>query len=234
MLPNCLTQPAANCGFGFGLGLEGGIGEHVVDGLANARSVVGVVELENIPADVAFEALGHALFEEVPLKPELAFVAAGFVGVIDAVESEVPDLRGAEESVLDGYAIADFPAEALGGLCAGDGAGAILDEVGPLIVGDGEFGENGALIFDVDGELRKEILLFLIDAAEPVVVGDGFYAGDAEHFVAIGERQRLDDRDAVDDDQAVGAGYVCATAEGAFYYGEEGEKEQGYGERADR
>ena len=47
-----LLDPACGeGGFGFGLGLEGGVGEHVVDGSCDARSIVGIVELEDVPAD---------------------------------------------------------------------------------------------------------------------------------------------------------------------------------------
>jgi hypothetical protein len=109
--------------------------------------------------------------------------------------------------------------ESRGGFRSGDGALTIFHEIGPLIVRDLEFRKDLALIFDVDGELREEILFVLIDAAEPVVVGDGFHAGDAHDFIAIGKWQRLDDGNAIDDHQAIGAGNVRATAEGAFYYG---------------
>ena len=54
----------------------------------------------------------------------------------------------AEEGRLDGNPVADFPAEALGGFCPGDGARAIFHEVSPLIVGNDEFRENRALIFE--------------------------------------------------------------------------------------
>jgi len=163
----------------------------------------------------------------------LALVAADFVGVIDAVESEFPGVAGAEQRVLDGDTVTDFPAETLGCFCSGDGSGAIFDEIVPLIVGNAEFGKNLALIFDVNGELREEILLMLVDAAESVVVGEGLDARNAQDLVLVGNRQRLNDGNAVDDHQAVGTGDVRAAAEGALNDGKEGEQEQGNCERAD-
>ncbi len=104
--------------------------------------------------------------------------------------------------------IANFPAEAFGKAGADHGALAVLDEVSPLVIGHDELGKDLALVFDIDDELRKEVFLILIDATKPVVVGNDLDARDAQNFVAVGKRQRLDDGDAIDDDQTVRAGDV--------------------------
>ncbi len=153
------------------------------------------------------------------MQPELAFVSAWPIVVVDAVEIELPSAWAAEEGSFDRNSIADFPAEAFGGASAGDGALAVVQESFPLIVGNDHLGEDYPLIFDVDRKLREEILFVLIDAAEPVVVSDGFDAGDGEDFVAVGDGQRLNDGRAVDYHEAVCAGYFHAAAKGAFNYG---------------
>src|SRR5262249_4850166 len=151
----------------------------------HTRRVVWIVQFQHIPAHVALHAVRHALLEKLPLEPELALVAAYFVGVVDAVEREFPVVAGAEEGILDRDAVADFPAETLCRFCSGDRAGAIFYKIVPLIIRNAELGKNLALIFDVDRELREEILLVLVDAAEPVVVRERFYAGNAQDLVLI-------------------------------------------------
>src|ERR1035441_6367891 len=93
----------------------------------------------------------------MPLKPELALVAARMFAVIDAVQVEFPGTRGAITDVLDGDAVPDFPAEALSGFSAGDGALPVFYKVLPLVIGDNQFGEHLPLIFNVDHVLRKEV-----------------------------------------------------------------------------
>ena len=92
--------------------------------------------------------------------------------MVDAVDVEIPGSCPAEKGVLDRDVIADFPAEAFGKAGADHGALAVLDEVGPLVIGHDELGEDLALVFDIDDELRKEVFLILIDATKPVVVGN--------------------------------------------------------------
>ena len=65
-----------------------------------------------------------------------------------------------------------FQPKRLARSCADDRALAVLQEVSPLVVGNDEFRKNLALVFGIDDELREEIFLVLIDAAEPVIVGD--------------------------------------------------------------
>ena len=93
MLPNCLTEASGKGGFGFGFGFIGGVGEHVVDGLGDTHGVVGTVELQDVPADVALDDGRDALVEVFPLEPELSFVATARSVVVNAVEIEFPGLR---------------------------------------------------------------------------------------------------------------------------------------------
>src|SRR4029077_15730813 len=120
-------------GFGFGLGFKGGVGELVVNGLGHASGVIGAIELDHVPAGGALYGSGSVLVKIFPLQPELAFVAARAVAVINAVKIE---FRGAAavEGGLDGNAITNFPVEARGGASAGDGAHTIFNEIVPLVV----------------------------------------------------------------------------------------------------
>src|SRR6202167_6456761 len=52
------------------------VGESDVNGFGYARRIIRVIEPQHVPASVSLKALRHALFEIVPLKPELRFVAA--------------------------------------------------------------------------------------------------------------------------------------------------------------
>lgn len=88
------------------------------------------------------------------------------------------------------------------------------------------------MVFDVNDELRKEVFLILINAAKPIVVGNHFDARDPQNFVAVGKRQRLDDGDAIDDDQTIRARDVCASAKSILHNREKCEKEQGHCEGA--
>ncbi len=72
---------------------------------------------------------------------------------------------------------------------AGDSALAVFQEIAPLVVGHHQLGHHLALIFGVDDELWKEVPFILIDAAEPMIVRDGFDAGNGQDFVAVGDRQ---------------------------------------------
>ena len=127
--------------------------------------------------------------------------------MVDTDEVELPG-AATVESGFDRNAVADFPAETLCGLGPGDGALPVLQEVGPLIIGDDQLGKNLPLRVRVDDELRKEIILVLVDAAKPVVVRDVADAGNAQDFVLIGERDQVDDRSAVNRDKAVCAGQL--------------------------
>src|ERR1019366_9855492 len=106
---------------------------------------------------------------------------------------ELPGAGSAIADILDGDPVTDFPAKTFGGFRAGDGALAILSEVLPLVIGNNQLGNDLALIFDVDHVLREEVFFFLIYAAEPIVVGDRPDSGNALNFIAVGERQGLND-----------------------------------------
>src|ERR1700730_4195093 len=145
--------------------------------------------------------------------------------MVNAGEIKVPGIVAAEERILDGNTIAYLPSETLGEAGAGDGSLAILDEIIPLIVRDDEFRDNLPLIFDIDDKLWKKVFFVLIHTAKPIIVSDGFDIGDTQNFVAIGEGQRLHDGNAVDNDKAIGAGYVRATAKSVLDDSEEGKQE---------
>src|SRR6266404_1554073 len=228
-----LGETGGESGFGLGLGFSRRVGELPVNGLGNADGIVGAVEFQDVPADLALDEGRHTFIEVFPLKPELAFIAAGFVAVIDAVEIEIPSAVRAVKRVLDGDAIANLPAEALCDLRADNRSLAILDEILPLIFGDDELAHHLAVVFNVNGKLREEIFLVDIYTAKPIVVGDGLNARDGQDFVAVRDGHGLNQPDAVGNDQTVGTGNFRAAAESALHHGEEHEKNQRNSEGAD-
>ena len=76
-VPELLGPAGGKCGLRLRLGFIRRVGKHIVNGLGDARGIVRIVQPEDVPANISFEALRHALFEIVPLEPELAFVILG-------------------------------------------------------------------------------------------------------------------------------------------------------------
>src|SRR6266849_1389498 len=228
-----LGETGRERGLGLGLGLSRGVGELPVNGLRNADGIIGAVQLEDVPSDLALDEGRHAFVEIFPLKPELAFIAARLIAVINTIEIEIPSAVRAIKRILDGDAIANLPAEALRDLCADNRSLAILDEILPLIFGDDELAHHLAVVFDVNGKLREEIFLVDIYTAKPIVVGDGLNALDGQDFVAVRDGHGLNQPDSVGNDQTVGAGNFRAAAERALHHREKHEENQSDGERAD-
>src|SRR5262249_6393663 len=171
-------------GLSLRLRLERRVREGCINGLGYAHSVVGTIELENVPAGCAFHAVRNSFIEILPLQPKLALIAAWFVAMIDAVQIELPGRCPVKRS-LERDPVADLPSEALRKIRPCNGALPVFHKVVPLIVRHYEFGIHMTVVLYVDHELRKEILLILIDAAEPMVVRDAFHAGDRADFVTV-------------------------------------------------
>src|SRR5262249_2814568 len=146
--------------------------------------------------------------------------------MIDPVNDELPGAVGAVDRRLDGDAVANLPAKAFGGTGTSNRALAVLEEIIPLVIRNNKLRENLALILGVDRELREKVFLILIDAAKPVVVGHGLNTRNARNLVAIRKRNRLNDGDAINGDQAAGAGKLCATGESLLHNREKGEQKQ--------
>ena len=89
-VPELLGPAGGKGGLRLRLGLIRRVGKHIVNCLGNARGVVRVIQPEDVPANISFEGLRHALFEIVPLEPELGFVILWPLSVIDAVDVEIP------------------------------------------------------------------------------------------------------------------------------------------------
>ena len=115
---------------------------------------------------------GAVLVQVVVAEEELRLVDAG-IAVVDADQVELPGRAAAlrlPDRRLDGDAVADLPAEALGHVLAGDGALAIGEPRLHLL------GRELELLVDLherlgfDRDLREEVLRILVDAAEPAVV----------------------------------------------------------------
>src|SRR5208283_1959808 len=136
------------------------------------------VEPDVIPARLALEGLGDALLEIVPLEPELRRVVLWGPAMINAVDNELPG-SAAIDCGLDGDAVTNLPAKALGRAGAHDCPLAVLEKGVPLVIRHDQFGDYLALVFRVDHELREEVLLVLVDAAEPVVMGHRLNARNA-------------------------------------------------------
>jgi len=66
------------------------VGEFRVNGFCDAYRVIWTVDPQNVPANLPFDCLRDALFEVIPLKPELGFVILRTLAVINAVENEFP------------------------------------------------------------------------------------------------------------------------------------------------
>src|SRR6266849_103897 len=228
-----LGETGGESGFGLGLGLGRRVGELLVNGLGNPDGIIGAVEFQDVPTDLALDEGRHAFVEIFPLKPELAFIAAWFVAVIDAIEIEIPGAVRAVKRVLDGDAIANLPAEALRDLRADNRSLAVFHEILPLIFGHDELTHHLAVVFDVNGKLREEIFLIDVHAAKPIVVGDGLDPLDGQDCVAVCDGYGLNQPDPVGNYQTVGAGNFRASAESALHHGEEHEKNQRDGEGAD-
>src|SRR5437899_7402609 len=133
-----------------------GIGKFFVNGLGHADGIVRVIEPEDVRSSGALDNAGNVLVKVFPLEPELTLVSVRLLGVIDAIEVELPDCA-AVKGGFDGDAVADFPMEAFRELGARDRTLTIFDIVIPLIIGHDKFRINLAVVFDVDHELGEKI-----------------------------------------------------------------------------
>src|SRR2546429_5613331 len=68
-----------------------GIGKFFVNGLGHADGIVRVIEPEDVPSRGALDNAGNVLVKVFPLEPELTLVSVRLLGVIDAIEVELPD-----------------------------------------------------------------------------------------------------------------------------------------------
>src|SRR5262249_55239571 len=127
------------------------------------------------------------------------------------VESELP--RAREKGSLNGNAVAAFPTKPLRSGRPGNGSGTVFDKSLPLVFRDLVFREHLALMLRVNHKLAEKVFRVLIDAAKPIEVSDILNSGNAQHAFAIGKRQRLNDRGAIDDHQPISACQFHATTE---------------------
>ena len=132
------------------------------------------------------------------MQPELTLIAARVVVGVNAFQVELPCFGGAIESVFQGDAVANLPAKAFREPSANNCALTIIYEVLPLVVGNLHLRHDLALIFGVDHKLGEEVLLILIDAAEPIVVRKRLDALDGQNLVPIRERNGLNEPRPVD------------------------------------
>src|SRR6202035_1651897 len=220
-------------GLGLRLGFIGRVGKFHVDSFGDARRVIRIVDTKDIPANLTLDAVGNFFLEVVPPEPELGFVILRALPVVNAGQVEFPGAAAVERG-LDRNAIANFPAETFRSAGTGDGALAIFQKVGPLVIRNNHLWKHFALGLRINHELREKILFVNVRAAEPVVMRDDFHAGDAQDFVAVRKRDQIDDGRTVDHHQTIGAGYVCAAVEGIAHNGEEHEEKQSDGKGAYR
>src|SRR4029077_2718343 len=107
---------------------------------------------------------------------------------VNTVYVKLPGFGGTIKSVFQGNTIANLPAKALCESCANDRALTVIYKVFPLIIGNTHFGHDLPLVFNINDELREEVLFILINAAKPIVVSNSLDALDSKNFVAIRER----------------------------------------------
>ncbi len=216
---------------GLGAGLVGRVGEFFVDRLADAHRVFGVADAQDVPPDEPLEERRPLLLEVLSLEPELREVVLCGATFVDRLEVELPG--SGEGRALDGDAVADLPAESLGEGRSRHAPRPVGQERLPLLLGDLELRVDGPVGVGVDRELGEEVLLVLVDPAEPRGEGHVRDPGDPLDAVAVRQGQGLDQRGPVDDHQAVVACDVDPLVEGAADRDQEPEEEQGDRERAE-
>src|SRR5208282_3101358 len=99
--------------------------------------------------------------------------------------------------------------------------------------GNDELRENLPLVFRVDHELREKVLGILIYAAEPVVVRDVLYARNTQDLVPVRQRNRIDDRGAIDGDKAIRTHHVRSPTERIVHHSQQRKQKQRHRERTD-
>src|SRR5260370_17012362 len=67
----------------FGFGLKGGVGKIFINRLGHTDGIIRAVQLKDIPSRRALDALPYVFVKILPLEPELTFVAARAIAVID-------------------------------------------------------------------------------------------------------------------------------------------------------
>src|SRR5229473_2243579 len=227
-VPQLLCKPCLERRFGFCFGFRGGVCKPRVDSFGDSHGIVRTVEFQDVPTDHALDDRRNIFVKIFPLQPELALVSARMFVRVNAVYVELPGLGGAIKSVFQGNTIANLPAKALRECCADDGALTVIYKDFPLIIGNTHLGHDLPLIFNINDELWEEVLFILINAAEPVVVRDRLDAGDLKNFVAIRERNSLNEARAVDNYEPVSTRQFGAAAERSLDHRQEREKEQGH------
>ena len=201
MLPICSTKEAMNAYSRWVRVSQAELAKRLVDGLGHRDGVGARRHAHRVPAHVALRPRRRLLLQVVPAEPELREVVVGARARVDAAHVELP--VAGEDRALDRDAVADLPAEAVGGGLAHHGALLVGQEGLPLVVGDQELAVHVPVRLGVDRELREEVLLVLVHAAEPVGAGRLLDARHAQDAVAVGDGQRLDQRDLVDDHMPV-------------------------------
>ena len=159
----------------------------------------------DVPADVVAGVLRRLLVQVLPVEPELRQVVVGPLARVDAAQVELPaprdrsrpgsgcGRRPSSRSARRWPCRPSRPACRRGRPATGRPARRTRRR-------------SPRQLSRVDGELGEEVLRVLVDAAEPVGVGELASRPGARDPVAVGERQRLDDRGAVDHDHAVAPG----------------------------
>src|SRR5262249_18457132 len=137
------------------------------------------------------------------------------------------------ERGFNGDAVSHFPVKTFGEFGPGNATLTILRKLIPLIVGNLKFRVYLTVIFHVDYKLGKEILLILVDAAEPVIVSDSLDARNSRDFVVVGDGHKVHQAHSVDHDQPVGAGNFDAAIKGAPHDGQKRKENQGDCKRPD-
>ena len=188
MLPSCLTKPVANAFLRLRLGFIAGVGKGFVDGLGDAPGVVGIINLTTCTSRPCLSGGPACAPESIPTGTTSASHPAESLCRVNGVEIELP-VAGVYVA-LDGDAVANFPAKSLGRRAPTTAPWRSFTKLFHWSSGTLQFGIDLALVFNVDGELGEKVLRVLINAAEPVHVGDQRHAFDLPDLVHVGKRHR--------------------------------------------
>ncbi len=198
--------------FGAGLCLVGGIGKLQIDSVRHLYRIRAFRDAQYVPAGSAF-AERPGFVEIVVLEKHQCGAAARVVRRKNTVELEFPHATAVglrPDRCLNRNPVADFPA--IGGrkFLPDNGAGTIAFERLELFRRHIEFRVHIEVGLRVNRKLTELVARFLVVAAEPARMCYRLDAVGRRDTVQVAHRQRVNERDLVDNDQTFGIGDVDA------------------------
>ena len=183
-------------GFGHGAGGIEGVGEQRIDGIGDLRRPLGIRDAHSEPA--------HRAFAEIPRLVEVGVVQQEHTGLllvfrrgVGANQIELPVAAAVllgPDVALDRNLVAHLPTvlhrhrQRRHGARAGSGKRLQVLRINEVLRVHLEMGDGLHRI------LGEEVGPILIDAAEPIAMGDGQHAVHPRDLLQGADRQRVDDR----------------------------------------